>query len=118
ADRRRLPAWQSPTGSALPTVTLISRTEFTHLRVCAVVMTLDDKVDRFELYSHLLDLNSTMCGAAFAVATDHVLLVSERSTLDLDRSEVLDIIQRVTTFADNHDDELVARFGGTLGIAS
>ena len=116
-DRGSLHAWQIPKGSALTKVTLISRKEFTHLRVCAVVMTLDTKVDRLELYAQLLDLNATMCGAAFAMSGDHVLLVSERSTLDLDRSEVLDIIQRVTTFADNHDDELVARFGGTLGVA-
>ena len=46
---------------------------------------------------------------------DRVLLVGERSTLDLDRSEVLDLIRRVTTNADDHDDVLVARFGGTLG---
>ncbi|MGE0545476.1 MAG: YbjN domain-containing protein [Kofleriaceae bacterium] len=117
-DRGSLHAWQIPKGSALTKVTLISRTEFTHLRVCAVVMTLDDTVDRPALYGHLLDLNATMCGAAFATDGDHILLVSERSTLDLDRSEVLDIIQRVTTFADNHDDVLVARFGGTLGIAA
>lgn len=116
-DAIALHAWRIPTGSAVTRVLLIHRAEFTHLRVCAVVMTLDDRVDRAALFTHLLDLNATSCGAAFAVQDDQVLLVSERSTLDLDRSEVLDMIRRVTTSADEHDDVLVARYGGLLGVA-
>ena len=114
-DGAALHAWQIPKGSSLTKVTLIHRTEFTHLRVCATVMTLDDQVDRGELYAHLLDLNASLCGVAFATAGDQVLLVAERSTLDLDRSEVLELIRRVTTYSDEHDDVLVARFGGRLG---
>jgi hypothetical protein len=116
-DKTALAAWRIAKGSAVTHVTLIPRTEFTHLRVCAVVMTMNDRVDRGALFSHLLELNATLCGAAFATAGDQVLLVSERSTLDLDRSEVLDVIRRVTTVADDHDDLLVARFGGMLGVA-
>ena len=110
-----LHAWRVVKGSAVTQVALISRTEFTHLRVCAIVMTIDDKVDRAALHAHLLDLNATLCGAAFATDGDRVLLVNERSTLDLDISEVRDLIRRVTTYADDHDDVLVARFGGKLG---
>ena len=110
--------WSIRKGSAVTRATLVSRTEFTHLRVCATVMTLDGKVDRPALYGHLLDLNAALCGAAFAVQGDQVLLVSERSTLDLDRSEVRELIKRVTTYADDHDDALVARFGGTMGSAT
>lgn len=117
-ERSALHAWRIPKGSAVTKVTLINRAEFTHLRVCAIVMTLDAKVDRPALYQHLLELNATLAGAAFGLDGDHVLLVSERSTLDLDRSEVLDAIKRITTSADDHDDVLVARFGGTLGVAS
>ncbi len=117
-DATALRAWRIPKGSAVTRVTLIHRAEFTHLRVCAVVLTLDGKVDRLALFAHLLDLNAGMCGAAFATDGDHVLLVSERTTLDLDRSEILDVIRRVTTFADEHDDVLVARYGGALGVAS
>ncbi|MEO8702806.1 MAG: YbjN domain-containing protein [Kofleriaceae bacterium] len=114
-DRAALHAWQIPKGTSIARVTLIHRSEFTHLRVSSVVMTLDPKVDRPALFSHLLELNAGLCGAAFATDGDHVLLVGERSTLDIDRSEVLEIIRRVTTYADEHDDVLVARFGGTLG---
>ena len=98
-------------------VTLIDRSAFTHLRVCAVVMTLDAKVDRTALFTYLLALNATLCGTAFAADGDQVLLVHERTTLDLDRSEVLDAIGRVTTYADEYDDLLVAHFGGVLGVA-
>lgn len=110
--------WRIKRGSAVTRASLVSRTEFTHLRVASVVMTLDDKVDRAALFAHLLDLNATLCGAAFAVQGDHVLLVSERSTLDLDRSEVRELMRRVTTYADEHDDVLVARFGGRMGDAT
>jgi hypothetical protein len=114
-DPQAIHAWKIPKGSAVTRVTLINRADFTHLRVCAVVMTLNSKVDRPALFQHLLGLNATLAGAAFAADGDQVLLVSERSTLDLDRSEILDVIQRVTTMSDDHDDVLVARFGGSLG---
>jgi hypothetical protein len=108
-------AWQISKGSATSRITLADRAAFTHIRVCATVMTLDEKVDRPALFAHLLELNAGLAGAAFATDGDRVLLLAERSTLDLDRSEVLDLVRRITTSADDHDDVLVARFGGTLG---
>ena len=117
-EANTLKAWQIRKGSALTRVTLVERTEFTHLRVCSIVMTLDDKVERSALHQKLLELNATLCGAAFAIDDgDHVLLLAERSCLDLDRSEVRELIRRVTTYADDHDDTLVAWFGGTMGDA-
>ena len=117
-DDGALQTWKIPMGSSVTRVTLIHRKEFTHLRVCAVVLTLDSKVDRAALFAHLLELNASMCGSAFATDRDQVLLVHERTTLDLDRSELLDAIRCVTTYADEHDDRLVARFGGSLGVAT
>ena len=38
-EPKALHAWQIKKGSALTRVTLIERTEFTHLRVCSIVMT-------------------------------------------------------------------------------
>ncbi len=112
-----LQAWRIQKGSALATIQLIARPEFTHLRLTSIVMTLDDKVDRAALFTHLLELNVSLCGNAFALDGNRVVLVGERSTLDLDRSELVDLIRRVTTNADHHDDLLVARFGGKLGDA-
>ena len=114
-DPAALHAWQIPKGSSVTRITLIHRAEFTHLRVCATVMTLGRAVDRPALFAHLLELNASLCGVAFATAGDQILLLAERSTLDLDRSEVLELIRRVTTYADEHDDVLVARFGGRRG---
>jgi len=109
--------WRVVTGSATTDVSVVHRSEFPHLRISAVVMTLDATVDRGALFAHLLGLNANLCGAAFATDGDRVLVVSERSTLDLDHSEVLDAIARVTTCADDHDDALVARFGGRVGAS-
>lgn len=117
-DPAALHAWQLTQGSSATRLTLIHRTEFTHVRVCATVLTLDPDVDHAALFAHLLELNASLCGAAFATRGEHVLLVAERSTLDLDRSEVLDLLRRVTTYADEHDDVLVARFGGRLGVSA
>ena len=108
-------AWRLVKGSATTHVTVVQRSAFPHLRASAVVMTLDSAVDRAALFAYLLELNATLCGVAFAADGDHVLLVTERSTLDLDHSEVRDAIERVTTYADEHDDVLVARFGGRVG---
>jgi hypothetical protein len=110
-----LHAWRIVKGSATTLVTLVNRTLFTHLRVCSVVMTLDAKVDRASLHTHLLEQNAHLCGAAFAIDRNRVLMVAERTTLDLDRSEVRELIRRVTTYADDHDDQLVATFGGSMG---
>lgn len=121
-----LHAWRLTKGSAVTTVAVVPRSAFPHLRITAVVMTLDAAVDersksmrggvdRAALFAHLLELNARLCGVAFATDGDRVLLVSERSTLDLDHSEVHDAIERVTTYADEHDDVLVTRFGGRVG---
>ena len=117
-EHSALHAWSVRKGSAITRITLINRAEFTHIRICAVVMTLDAKVDRAELHRHLLDLNAGLCSAAFATDGDHVLMLSERSTLDLDVGEIRELVKRVTTYADDHDDVLVARFGGTMGDAA
>lgn len=93
----------------------VNRSEFTHIRITDVVMTLDDKVDRPELFADLLETNAGMCGAAFATDGDRVILVSERTTLDLDKSEVVDLIERVLNYASQHAPVLVARYGGRAG---
>jgi hypothetical protein len=110
-----LAAWRIQKGSAHATIALVPRDDFTHLRISSIVITLDAKVDRTTLFTHLLELNAGLCGNAFALVGDRVQLVAERSTLDLDRSEIVDIIRRVAVNADLHDDMLVATYGGRLG---
>jgi len=110
--------WRVVKGSASIRITLIDRDDFLKLRVVAPVMTFDENVDKTALFTRLLSLNTeAVFGAAFALNDTEAVLVSERSTLDLDRSEVLDLIRRVEDYADYYDDKLVEEFGGRLGGA-
>ncbi|MBP6628206.1 MAG: YbjN domain-containing protein [Kofleriaceae bacterium] len=110
-----LRAWRFTSGSASITVALLDRPRFSHLRVEAGVLTIDDRVDLPALFADLLARNRDLAGAAFALDGRRVLLVSERTTLDLDRSEVQHLIATLAAAADAADDELVARHGGTRG---
>lgn len=108
--------WRVVRGSAMVRITLGERQGDIRLKAMSVVMTMTDRVDREALFRHLLLLNAhEIYGAAFGVDGDRVLLVAERSTFDLNRSEVFDLLRRVESYADEYDDKLVARFGGVLG---
>lgn len=114
-DDQMLRAWWFCQGSAQVTVALRRRPGTPHLRVWTPVMTPDDGTDRAALHAELLARNADLCGMAFAVSGDKVVLCSERPTLDLDRSEVVHMIDGVARTADAADDVLVARYGGRLG---
>lgn len=109
--------WRLVAGSAQVDVELIDdRAPAWTLRASAAVMTASGATDRESLFRHLLEKNaSAVSGAAFALAKDTVMLVTERSTVDLDPSEVRDLIARVETYADQYDDALVEAFGGEHG---
>ena len=108
-----LPAWKVHKGTADVYVQLGINGESNVLRVTAPVLHLAAGVDAPRLFRRLLELNATkVAGAAFGLRDDHVVLVAERTTVDLDPSEVVDIIKRVEDFADHYDDVLVTEFGG------
>jgi hypothetical protein len=110
-----LPAWKVHKGTADVYVQLGREMTGAEnvLRVTAPVMHLAAGVDAPTLFRRLLELNaSKVAGAAFGLRGDHVVLVAERTTVDLDPSEVLDIIKRVEDFADHYDEVLVSEFGG------
>jgi hypothetical protein len=108
-------SWHIRKGSASVRISLLDRPDFTHVRVASAVLTINDLVDRPALFAHVLALNADLCGAAFALRERTLLVVTERSTLDIDRSEVMELIERVTSTADDHDDMLLSRFGGSPG---
>jgi hypothetical protein len=111
-------AWRIFKGSASVRISLLDNEDesFPSIRIAAAVMTTDARVDINKLYRHLLTLNNqAVKGAAFAAQQNEILLVAERSSLDLDRSEVHDLIHRVQEYADKYDDELVDEYGGRLG---
>lgn len=109
-------AWRFQKGSAEVLVTLVDAEDFAHMRIAATILTINEQVNREALFGRLLELNeSKVCGVAFALKGNQVRLVAERSTLDLDRSEVYSVVASLQVFADSYDDALVAEFGGTLG---
>ncbi|MDR7511084.1 MAG: YbjN domain-containing protein [Armatimonadota bacterium] len=110
-----MPAWRVKKGSAHVYVALYSKDGANHLRVTAPVMHLEGEVDRPRLFQRLLELNaSDVRGAAFALTGTEIVLTADRPTLDLDRSEVHDLLRRVEDYADSFDDRLVAEFGGRM----
>ncbi|WP_428268508.1 YbjN domain-containing protein [Haliangium sp.] len=117
-ERGEKHAWQVERGSATVRIALGLREDAPHLSVVSTVLTLDDKVAQAALFRRLLTLNRTvLCNAAFALDGAFVQILGERPTLDLDRSEVLDLIRRIEFYADEYDDRLVTEFGGIRGRA-
>ena len=117
-DPHAMKAWRIAKGSAQIAIQILERPDHPHLRVISAVMRLASSAEaalRADLHADLLARNAELCGLAFAARGDQVLLVAERSTLDLDRSEVLDLITRVADHADAVDNALVGSYGGTLG---
>src|SRR5688572_4632131 len=95
-SKEGLPAWRVQKGSAHVYIVLSARDEKNYLRVTAPVLHVEAGVDRLKLYQRLLELNEThVSGAAFALRGDTVMLTIERVTVDLDPSEVLDLVRRV-----------------------
>lgn len=83
------------------------------LRVVAPIVRMASG-DPLPMFRMLLELNAGGLGAvSFGLQEDRVVVVAERRTLDLERSEVEFLIHRVGAVGDHYDDELIARFGGT-----
>ena len=111
-----LAAWKVTHGSATVEIQLLPRAADTHLRVASGVVHAGADTDRAALWQELLARNADLCGVAFAIRGDQVLLVAERSTLDLDRTEVHDMIQRTAALAEDVDDDLATRHRAHLGV--
>jgi hypothetical protein len=114
-DPASVRSWWFTEGSAMVTIALRRRPGAPHLRITTPVMTPATASDRASLHAELLARNLELCGMAFALDGDTVVLISERSTIDLDRSEVLDLVTNLARQADTVDDELVTRYGGRTG---
>lgn len=104
--------WALMRGSAAVYVFLQQQENANFLQVVSPVMKLPDQ-NLLPLYRRLLELNAEkLCGAAFGVKGEDVVLTTDRETTDIDRSEVQAMITMVGQYADHFDDELVAEFGG------
>jgi hypothetical protein len=110
------PYWAFAQGSAAVRVHLIPGPEergINYFQVVSPVLIVPEQ-NRESLFQELLELNADqlwMC--AFALRGDTVLLTADRTTVDLDKSEVIEMIERVAAYADRLDDELANKFGAT-----
>ncbi len=87
--------------------------EAASLRVVAPVVHVGS-AHRHALYAWLLEANAKeLRGAAFGVSGDEVVLVGERSVIDLDASEVDSMVRTVGAAADHYDDFLSTKFGAS-----
>ena len=93
-----LPAWRVPAPPVHVDVYLGVDGETNVLRVAASVGKV--RAGGAALFRRLLELNATeIKGLAFGLRGDELVLVGERPTLDLDPSEVMDILKRAEGFA-------------------
>jgi hypothetical protein len=104
------PAWGLRRGSASIYIFLQPGENTNYIQVVSPVVKLPEaRVD--ELLRRLLELNaSALVGAAFGLRGDDVVVNSDRSTVDLEPSEVEEMIRRVGGYADRYDDELSREF--------
>ncbi len=85
-----------------------------YMQCISPVMKLPERhANQLALFHRLLQINlEGLNGVAFGIKGDTIVLTAARSTVDLDPSEVKDIILQIGYYADVYDDELVNEFGG------
>ncbi len=106
------PAWAFTQGSALVQVHLRpGRTqEVVYFQAVAPVVTLPEE-NREAFFRHLLELNADeLWSCAFAVRQDTVIVTADRTTVDMDLSEIVEMVESVAAYADRFDDELAEEF--------
>jgi hypothetical protein len=113
-----MPAWRVQTGAGSRVeVHLGVEDEKNVLRVTATVASVaagPHGSDEAALYRKLLELNvSEVKGVAFGLLGREVVLIAERTTIDLDPSEVEDILRRTEGFAEHYAKLLAKDLGVT-----
>src|SRR5215831_617854 len=105
-------AWGVRHGSAAVYIFLEGGDKENFIQVVSPIMKIPER-NILPLYRRLLELNAEeLQGAAFGVKGEDVVLTIDRSTTDLDRTEVHSMITLIGEYADQYDDELVGEFGG------
>ena len=86
-----------------------------YLRVAAPVVILPaDAGQHLALFRRVLELNASgLANAAFGLAGDKVVVVSERPAQGLGPEEVEQCIRHLAAVADTFDDKLAKEFGAT-----
>lgn len=109
-------AWHISKGSADIMISLVPGKSQTagRIRIVSPIVHMNGGISK-EAAIQLLELNGTQLpGIAFGlIPDDFVVLVSERTILDLDKLEVQEMLSLIGYYADQYDDWLVEKFGGT-----
>lgn len=108
-------SWTLRRGSASVLVTVQEDEKTTYLRVASPVVTLPaDPTKQVACMRRLLEINvAGLANAAFGVAGDRVVAVSERPAAGLDPEEVEQMVRHLAAVADTFDDKLAKEFGAT-----
>jgi hypothetical protein len=110
-------SWTLKRGSAsvLVTVATYEHDGATYLRAASPVVTMPaDAAKQTSCMRKLLELNvAGLANAAFGLAGDRVVAVSERPVPGLDPEEVEQIVRHLSAVADTFDDRLAKEFGAT-----
>lgn len=108
-------AWGLVRGSAEVMIVLNparDEKEDNYLRMVSPIVRLPTE-NLLPFYRRLLELNAKkLFGIAFGIINEDIVLVAERGTRDLDRSEVEEMLRNIAAAADHYDDQLVKEFGG------
>ncbi|MSP60947.1 MAG: hypothetical protein EXR72_11500 [Myxococcales bacterium] len=111
-DENRL-CWKLRRGSAAVYIFLQASDDANYLQVVSPLMTVPEGKE-VALFRRLLELNAdALYGLAFGLRGNLVQLSSDRTTDELDPSEVKAMVSLVGRLGDHYDDKLVAEFGGT-----
>ena len=104
--------WVVMKGSAEVYVFIYRGEKDNFIHVYSPVLSLPER-NLLQLFRRLLDLNGVgQMGVAFGLKANNVVLSIYRTTTDLDRSEVREMIINIGEHADYYDDILVNEFGG------
>ena len=96
-------SWRLHKGSIVIHTALRTRDEGNYLRVVASLPARESPDAAF--YRRLLELNGgELSGAAFALEDGALVICLERTTVDLDQSEVSDAVRRITAYAERYQD--------------
>lgn len=105
--------WSFQYGSALIEVYLTQLNDREYLQVLSPIMHVPAG-GLLPLYRHLLELNLKRPNASFGIHLDVVYVFNERPLEGMDGNEAKFIIEQITRYADELDNQLVTEFGGRL----
>jgi hypothetical protein len=109
-------AWQISRGSAHVMIYLLPGANQTaaRVRIVSPLVKTDGDIS-YEMAVDLLKRNgSRLPGISFGLISENiVVLVTERSVVNLDKSGAMELLNLAGYYADKYDDLLVKEFGGT-----